>query len=199
MTLSWSPGFCDLGGQDTSSPRMRGRLGRRLRRPRPLAGQRLSPEPRGLPFGPGRDARRSRRRARPLSRTTASRRYEYRKHGTCTGLSAHDYFATVRNVRERLNIPAMLQAPHQQLHLARRATIEQAFIAANANLASRQHGGHLQHGELVDVRFCLAKDLCPSRSVRRSRGTPASAPRSPSRRCGERQRRRRGIAPGCRS
>ena len=69
--------------------------------------------------------------------------YEYRKHGTCTGLSAHDYFATVRNVRQRLIIPAMLQAPNQPLHLSP-GDIEQAFMASNANLHPEQHGRHLQ-------------------------------------------------------
>ena len=84
--------------------------------------------------------------------------YEYRKHGTCTGLSAHDYFATVRNVRARLNIPAMFQTPSEQLKMAPEE-IEQAFMTANANLHPDNMAISCSNGELVDVRFCLAKDL----------------------------------------
>ena len=84
--------------------------------------------------------------------------YEYRKHGTCTGLSAHDYFATVRNVRARLMIPPTLKAPQQQLHLSP-ADIEQAFMAANPNLRLDNMAVTCSNGELMDVRFCIAKDL----------------------------------------
>ena len=84
--------------------------------------------------------------------------YEYRKHGTCTGLSAHDYFATVRSVRARLKIPEMFQAPSEQLHMAPEE-IEQAFMTANPNLHPDNMAISCSNGELVDVRFCLAKDL----------------------------------------
>ena len=84
--------------------------------------------------------------------------YEYRKHGTCTGLSAHDYFATVRSVRMRLNIPPQFQAPHEQLRMAPEE-VERAFMAANANLRPDNMAVTCSNGELMDVRFCLAKDL----------------------------------------
>ena len=73
-------------------------------------------------------------------------------------LGAHDYFATVRNVRTRLSIPAMFQAPHQQLRLAP-DDVEQAFMAANPNLHPDNMAVTCSNGELVDVRFCIAKDL----------------------------------------
>jgi ribonuclease T2 len=73
-------------------------------------------------------------------------------------LSAHDYFATVRNVRQRLNIPTMLQAPREQLRLSPQ-DLEQAFIAANANLRSDNMAVTCSDGEFIDVRFCLSKDL----------------------------------------
>jgi ribonuclease T2 len=156
MTLSWAPGFCDLGGQETPSPQCATGSGEGFvvhglwpdndNRPNPegCAGEDASPADLAGEHG-----------VYPNDRLAA---YEYRKHGTCTGLSAHDYFAIVRNVRDRLRIPATLQAPHQQLRLSP-TDVEQAFIAANANLRPDNMAVTCSDGELVDVRFCLSKDL----------------------------------------
>ena len=85
-------------------------------------------------------------------------RYEYRKHGTCTGLSAEDYFAAARAARDELAFPPMLQSPREWRRLSPRA-IEQAFIAANANLRPEDMAVTCTRGELVDVRICLTRDL----------------------------------------
>jgi ribonuclease T2 len=156
MTLSWAPGFCDLGGQDTSAAEcatgsgdgfvVHGLWPDNEYRPNPeeCAGEDASPADLAEEHG-----------LYPNDRLAA---YEYRKHGTCTGLSAHDYFATVRNVRDRLKIPPMLKSPHEQLRLSPE-DLEQAFIAANANLHADNMAVTCSNGELVDVRFCLSKDL----------------------------------------
>jgi len=156
MTLSWAPGFCDLGGQETSSPEcasgsgdgfvVHGLWPNNEYRPNPEACPGQNPSRADLAIEHG---------TYPNDRLAA---YEYRKHGTCTGLSAHDYFATVRNVRARLNIPAMFKAPRQPLRLAPEA-VERAFIAANPNLRPDNMAVTCSNGELVDVRFCVAKDL----------------------------------------
>jgi ribonuclease T2 len=156
MTLSWAPGFCDLGGQETSSPEcaagsadgfvVHGLWPDNEYRPNPEAcpGQEASAS--DLEYEHG---------LYPNDRLAS---YEYRKHGTCTGLSAHDYFATVRNVRGRLNIPAMFKAPSQELRLAP-GDVAQAFMDANPNLHPDNMAVSCSNGELVDVRFCIAKDL----------------------------------------
>ena len=61
-------------------------------------------------------------------------------------------------MRQRLNIPAMLQAPRQPLSLSP-SDLEQAFMEANANLRADNMAVTCSNGELVDVRFCLSKDL----------------------------------------
>jgi ribonuclease T2 len=156
MTLSWAPGFCDLGGKDTSSPECEDGSGQGFVvhglwpdnefRPNPEACRGQDATPADLDDEHG---------VYPNDRLAA---YEYRKHGTCTGLSAHDYFATVRSVRTRLKIPEMFQAPSEQLKMAPEE-IEQAFMTANANLHPDNMAISCSNGELVDVRFCLAKDL----------------------------------------
>jgi ribonuclease T2 len=156
MTLSWAPGFCDLGGQETSSPECAAGSGDGFvvhglwpdneYRPNPEAcpGKQVSPA--DLAFEHG---------LYPNDRLAA---YEYHKHGTCTGLSAHDYFATVREVKARLNIPAMFKAPQQPLRMAPE-DVEKAFMAANPNLRPDNMAVTCAYGELTDVRFCIAKDL----------------------------------------
>jgi ribonuclease T2 len=156
MTLSWAPGFCDLGGRETSSPECEEGSGAGFVvhglwpdnefRPNPEACRGQDATPADLDDEHG---------VYPNDRLAA---YEYRKHGTCTGLSAHDYFATVRSVRSRLKIPEMFQAPSEQLKMAPEE-IEQAFMTANANLHPDNMAISCSNGELVDVRFCLAKDL----------------------------------------
>ena len=156
MTLSWAPGFCDLGGKETSSPEcaegsgdgfvVHGLWPNNEYRPNPESclGHDATPDDLDDEHG-----------VYPNDRLAA---YEYRKHGTCTGLSPHDYFATVRSVRARLKIPEMFQAPSEQLQMAPEE-IEQAFMTANANLHPDNMAISCSNGELVDVRFCLAKDL----------------------------------------
>ena len=156
MTLSWAPGFCDLGGKDTSSPECEDGSGQGFVvhglwpdnefRPNPEACRGQDATPADLDDEHG---------VYPNDRLAA---YEYRKHGTCTGLSAHDYFATVRSVRTRLKIPEMFQAPSEQLKMAPEE-IEQAFMTANANLHPDNMAISCSNGELIDIRFCLAKDL----------------------------------------
>jgi ribonuclease T2 len=156
MTLSWAPGFCDLGGQETSSPEcaagsgdgfvVHGLWPNNEYRPNPESCLGHEVTPADLAFEHG---------VYPNDRLAA---YEYRKHGTCTGLSAHDYFATVREVKARLNIPPMFKAPQQPLHMAPEG-VENAFMAANANLRPDNMAVTCAYGELTDVRFCIAKDL----------------------------------------
>jgi ribonuclease T2 len=156
MTLSWAPGFCDLGGGETSSPECEQGSGQGFvvhglwpdneYRPNPEAcpGQDASPEDLSQAHG-----------VYPNDRLAA---YEYRKHGACTGLSANEYFATVRQVRSRLNIPPVLQSPHDKQSFAP-DELQKAIIAVNPNLRPDNMAITCSNGELVDVRFCIARDL----------------------------------------
>ncbi len=158
MTLTWSPGFCDLGGEEKSPRQCAVGSGDGF------VVHGLWPDNR---YGPNPEA------CKPDEYVSASdlsatrglypseglAAYEYRKHGTCTGLSAHDYFAAVRHVRDELNIPAILQAPRQRLSVSP-ADLQEAFIAANANLHADNMAITCSHGELVDVHM-KAFAVCP--------------------------------------
>jgi ribonuclease T2 len=157
MTLSWSPGFCDLGGDEKSPQQCATGAGNGFVVHGLWPDNRYGPNPEDC--NPSEDASPAALDvARGLYPTQDLARYEYRKHGTCTGLSAEDYFAAVRYVRDELGIPPMLQSPRESQRLSPLA-IEQAFIAANANLRPEDMAVTCARGELVDVRFCLSKDL----------------------------------------
>jgi ribonuclease T2 len=157
MTLSWSPGFCDLGGENESPQQCAAGAGNGFVVHGLWPDNRTGPNPEDC--NPGEDASPADlAAARGLYPTEELAAHEYRKHGTCTGLSAQDYFAAVRAVRDELVVPPMLKSPREPLRVSPRA-IEQAFIEANANLTPDNMAVTCAHGEFVDVRFCLSKDL----------------------------------------
>lgn len=83
-------------------------------------------------------------------------RYEWRKHGTCSGLDPAAYFAAARQARLAVTIPAGLKAGGQTL-----APVEIArqFVAANSGLRPDMMAVSCARGRLTEVRICLTKDL----------------------------------------
>jgi ribonuclease T2 len=103
--------------------------------------------------------------------------HEWATHGTCSGLSAADYFAAVRKVRDSVTIPTGFKAPAQMQNLSPQA-IEAAFATANPGFpktafrTSCTFGGNT--GELQEARICFGKDLSP-RACTSSAGECGSA------------------------
>jgi ribonuclease T2 len=176
MTLSWSPGFCDLGGDEKSPEQCATGSGAGFVVHGLWPDNRRGPDPEACDDRNVSSAELL--GARGLYPTSGLARYEYRKHGTCTGLTARDYFATVAYVRDNLVIPPMLRAPSERQRLSPR-DIQQAFLSANANLKPTNVAITCVRGELVDVRFCLTRDLrafavCPSVTGRTCRSDSIS-------------------------
>jgi ribonuclease T2 len=98
---------------------------------------------------------------------------EWDKHGTCSGLPARDYFATIRKARGAVTIPPDYVSLQKPLSVTPDA-VEDAFIKANAGLAKGDIAIECDRRRLTEVRLCLSKDLkfraCPQvvkRSCRR--------------------------------
>ncbi len=102
--------------------------------------------------------------------------YEWRKHGSCSGLSQNDYFSTLRNAFDQVNIPPSLRNPAS----GRRVDpllVEKAFVAANPGMKPNGISVSCKRNYLQEIRICLTKDLrfracgevdanaCRSRSV----------------------------------
>ncbi|MBV1701775.1 MAG: ribonuclease T [Hyphomicrobiales bacterium] len=90
--------------------------------------------------------------------STGLARYEWRKHGTCTGLSASAYFASVAAARQSVQIPPQFQAP-QQAQTMSPVEVMRAFTAVNPLLRPGMLAVECRKGELTEVRICLTKDL----------------------------------------
>jgi ribonuclease T2 len=90
--------------------------------------------------------------------------HEWRKHGSCSGLSQKAYLDTTRAAFERIKLPAdIVAADSAKTYSAE--TIEQSFIAANPELRPEGIAVSCEGNRLEEVRICLAKDLsfrtCP--------------------------------------
>jgi ribonuclease T2 len=100
---------------------------------------------------------------------------EWDRHGTCSGLSARDYFDTVRKAYAAVKIPPQYADLATTLIISPSA-VEDAFINANSGLARSDVAIDCEAGRLTEVRLCFSKDLkfrtCPqvaTQSCRRTR------------------------------
>ncbi len=157
FTLSWSPGFCDTGGADKSPGQCAIGAGTGFVVHGLWPDRWFSRNPENCQYGVaiGRDALRLTDGVYP---DEGLARYEYLKHGTCTGLDPQAYFAAVKTLRDGVVVPDILKAPRQRLTFAP-GDLEQAFIAVNANLQAANMALTCRNGELIDVRICVSKDL----------------------------------------
>jgi ribonuclease T2 len=85
-------------------------------------------------------------------------RYEWRKHGTCSGKSPADYFRDVRRARDSVRVPDEFSQSSREQSL-RAADIERAFAAVNPGLRADMISIACRRGMLQEVRICFEKDL----------------------------------------
>jgi ribonuclease T2 len=87
--------------------------------------------------------------------------HEWATHGTCSGLSAADFFAALRRARDTVKLPADLSQPSQKLQLSP-AQVESKLAAANPSFpAAAFRTSCYKDAELAEVRVCLNRDLSP--------------------------------------
>ncbi len=158
LALSWSPGFCRIDG-DRSRNRDQCADGNGLR----FVVHGLWPQyERGYPSDCGPSGRSPSRiameEAEGVYPTEGLARYEWRKHGTCSGSSPSDYFRDARRARDKIVIPpALAKADRDQSWTA--IDLERAFVAANPGLRTDMMSVACKRGVLQEVRICLGKDL----------------------------------------
>lgn len=157
MALSWSPGFCDLGGEQKSPRQCAAGAGYGFVVHGLWPNNRFGSNPEDCDSNADASSA-DLAAARDLYPTDQLAAYEYRKHGTCSGLGPADYFAAVRAARDGLVIPQQFQGVRAWTRMDPES-IRQAFIAGNANMRSDNIAVSCARGELVEVRVCISKNL----------------------------------------
>lgn len=84
--------------------------------------------------------------------------HQWRKHGSCSGLSQKDYFDTTRAAYNRIALPADIASGSQSKRLSADA-IETAFITANPGMTKQGIAISCDGAALEEVRICLNRDL----------------------------------------
>ncbi|GJE61974.1 ribonuclease T2 [Methylobacterium trifolii] len=157
LALSWSPTYCDTAGSrrdDRQCAPGRG-LG--------FVVHGLWPQfSRGYPQNCSAVERQPTRQAMDLAGevypSEGLARYEWRKHGTCSGLDPAAYFRAAREARMAVTIPDALKGSGGEQRLAP-IEIARQFVAANKGLRPDMMAVTCARGQLQEVRVCFGKDL----------------------------------------
>jgi ribonuclease T2 len=87
--------------------------------------------------------------------------HEWTTHGTCSGLSAADFFAALRKARDSVKLPPDLNQPSQKLQLSPQQ-VESKLAAANPNFPPTAfRTSCYKDNDLQELRICFNKDLSP--------------------------------------
>ncbi len=154
LALSWSPGFCEsVGGAHDQCEPGKGQG---------FVVHGLWPQyEQGFPSdcqGPRAPSRLALERANGVFPDERLARYEWRKHGTCSGKSPSDYFADVARAREAVTIPQPFVKPTRDQTFTP-IDVERAFYDANPRLRPGMMAVSCRRDVLDDVRICMTKDL----------------------------------------
>lgn len=84
--------------------------------------------------------------------------HEWQEHGTCSGLTALDYFRTADRATAAVKIPAALDAPRGEQTLTA-GQITDMFRSANTKMPDRAMAVACSRAAMSEVRICLTKEL----------------------------------------
>jgi ribonuclease T2 len=90
--------------------------------------------------------------------------HEWRKHGTCSGLSQSNYFRTLRRAYETIVVPPVVFNGSLDRRLGT-AQVEQLFMTSNPGLTRDAISVACEAHQLSEIRICMTKSLgfmsCP--------------------------------------
>ncbi|WP_127523907.1 ribonuclease [Mesorhizobium sp. Z1-4] len=108
--------------------------------------------------------------------------HQWRKHGSCTGLTQAAYLEATREAYERVAIPPELDNALDPSRISADA-VESAFISANPGLPPEGIAVSCKSGRLTEVRICLTKQLefrsCSEVDARGCRASNLYVPSAP--------------------
>lgn len=86
--------------------------------------------------------------------------HQWNKHGTCTDLSAPDYYALSRRAYATVMRPSVFRKLDRTVKLPA-SVVEDAFIKDNPHLTRNNITITCRQGYIQEARICLSRDLTP--------------------------------------
>ena len=160
LSLSWSPTWCALEGEERGSPQCERDLGWVLHG--------LWPQyDRGYPeyctVAERDPSRRETGEMADIMGSGGSAWHQWKKHGRCTGLPSNDYFALARKAYEDVVRPDVLRRLETPIKVPARV-IEEAFLKDNPFLFPDAITITCKARRIQEARICLSRDdLTPVR------------------------------------
>ncbi|MEP6645113.1 MAG: ribonuclease T [Acidobacteriaceae bacterium] len=87
--------------------------------------------------------------------------HEWTTHGTCSGLSADEYFKLLRSAYTAIKVPAKLIAPAESFSISPEE-LKQSFLQANSRLNNESLAISCGNNYLTGIHVCLTKELQPT-------------------------------------
>jgi ribonuclease T2 len=158
LSLSWSPAYCETEKSSRSFQQQCG-----TKRPFAFVVHGLWPQyERGFPAFCDRNAPRVPQREidgmLDLTPSSGLVIQQWRKHGSCTGMSSSAFFEAVRAARAKVTIPKDFESTETYRTVSPGA-VEQAFLEANPGLKPDMIAVDCDDRRLREVRVCMTKDL----------------------------------------
>lgn len=160
LALTWMPGFCMAEGDARDDPRCAAgrRAGWMVHGLWPQHANGSWPE---FCQTPQRAPSRAETAAQAaLFGTSGAAWHQWNKHGTCTGLSAADYYRLTSQALARVTLPDLFTRIDQRLTVAPQV-IEAAFLEVNPSLSPQAMLTTCRGSAVYEVRICLTPDLQP--------------------------------------
>ena len=159
LALSWSPSWCAIEGDARNSPQCDPRhdygwglhgLWPQYHRGWPAFCRTTEPHP----------TRRMSNEMEDIMGSSGLAWYQWKKHGTCSGLTAAQYYALSRRAYESVNRPQIFRKLDRSVKLPA-SVVEEAFLKANPDWEPDMLTITCRDGRIQEARLCLSKDLRP--------------------------------------
>ena len=159
LALSWTPSWCEETGDDRGSPQCDAGQGYGF------AVHGLWPQyeegwPSYCRTGARDPSRSMTNNMADVMGSGGSAWYQWKKHGRCAGLSADEFFATVREAYAEVNRPEVFRSLPEGIDLPA-SVVEAAFLEANPDMEADGVTVTCKQNRIQEVRICLNKDLTP--------------------------------------
>lgn len=157
LSLSWSPNWCALEGDDRGSPQCDEdrNFGWVLHGLWPQY-ENGWPQDCFSSFQP--PSRGMTNDMADIMGTSGLAWYQWNKHGSCSGLSPSDYYALAREAFSRVTRPPLLRQLQDPVTLPA-SLIEEAFLADNPEMQADQITITCRDGHIQEARICMTRDL----------------------------------------